>query len=236
MASTTFQLDPKDFELSDYGPVRISLPSAPEVTDEDIEAQLFSFVVASAYKGSNIKSLADLDDAWVRDHFEGMSTMEDLKASIREDLEKTSRMGLENYKLQCCNDALVARLEGEVPEDVVTAAMEASRSTYDDRLRASGMTKVQYLRQEKLTEEEYEQKIRADVAHCLSLNVVLDKLIEKQGLVVAKEELTEYLTVDDPDTFLAEVEKSGKVDEACQVAARVKAMRQVVDAAIVDES
>ena len=55
MASTTFQLDPADFELSDYGPVRISLPSIPAVTEEDIEAQLFSFVVASAHKGSSIK-------------------------------------------------------------------------------------------------------------------------------------------------------------------------------------
>lgn len=235
MASTTFQLDPADFELSDYGPVRISLPSIPAVTEEDIEAQLFSFVVASAHKGSSIKSLADLDDAWVRDHFEGMSTMEDLKASIKQDLEKTSRMGLENYKLQCCNDALIARLEGEVPEAVVTEAMETSRSMYDDRLRASGMTKVQYLRQEKLTEEEYEQKIRADVAYNLSLNVVLDKLIERQGLAVAKEDLTEYLSADNPEAFLAEIERNGKVDEACQAAARVKAMRQIVDTAIVDE-
>ena len=161
--------------------------------------------------------------------------MEDLKASIKQDLEKTSRMGLENYKLQCCNDALIARLEGEVPEAVVTEAMEASRSMYDDRLLASGMTKVQYLRQEKLTEEEYEQKIRADVAYNLSLNVVLDKLIERQGLAVAKEDLTEYLSADNPEAFLAEIERNGKVDEACQAAARVKAMRQIVDTAIVDE-
>lgn len=73
------------------------------------------------------------------------------------------------------------------------------------------------------------------MAYNLSLNVVLDKLIERQGLAVAKEDLTEYLSADNPEAFLAEIERNGKVDEACQAAARVKAMRQIVDTAIVDE-
>lgn len=139
-----------------------------------------------------------------------------------------------NTKFQKCSDALVARLEGELPADVVAANIEASHAQYEQRLKSFGSTKERYLREEHLTPEQFEEKLRDDVVFQLKLNAALDKMIEATGTEVAPSELTEYLSTDDPDAFLAEIEANGRMADAQRAAARVKVMRSVVDTAVVE--
>ena len=66
-------LDPAKYTLNDYDNVRITLPPKETMTEEDIDAELFQYVISS---GKNIKSIADLDDEWVKRAFEGMETID----------------------------------------------------------------------------------------------------------------------------------------------------------------
>ncbi|MEG0990650.1 hypothetical protein [Gordonibacter sp.] len=234
--TTPPELDPSTFALAAYDSVTVVMPPLPVATDDDIDAQLFEFV-ASAKKGSGITSIADLDDGWVQANFEGMSTIAELRRALKLDLEKQGRNNWSNLKFSKCADALMARLEGEVSAAVVEANVEASRAQYDERLLSFGMTKRQYLREEHLTEEQFEQKLHDDVAYQLRFNMALDKMIEISGTAVAKSELTEYLSCEDPAAFAAELEATGRVEDARRAAARVKVMRRVVETAVVkDES
>ncbi len=226
-------LDPKAFSLSAYDNVKISMPPIPMAEEGDIDAQLFGYV-ASAEKGSGITSIADLDDAWVQKTFEGLDSVRALRAAIKRDIEKQGRRDWDNLKFQKCLDALVDRLEGEISDEVLDANVEQSRALYNERLLSFGMTKRQYLREEHLTEEQFEEKLREDVAFQLKSNMALDKLIEASNTEVAKSELTEYLSCEDPATFVAELEESGRVEDARHAAARVKVMRRVVEKAEVE--
>ena len=87
---------------------------------------------------------------------------------------------------------------------------------------------------EHLTPEQFEEKLRDDVVFQLKLNAALDKMIEATGTEVTPSELTEYLSTDDPDAFLAEIEANGRMADAQRAAARVKVMRSVVDTAVVE--
>lgn len=234
MAETTEpQLDLDDFTLSESGSIRVVLPPRPVATDNDIDANLFEYV-ASAKKGSGIHCIADLDDEWVQANFTDLSTTAELRASIKHDLEKNANVHYDNYKFQKCVDALVERLQGEIPENVVAAAVDASRAVYEQRLKGFGMTKGQYLHEQRITEEQYEQQLRDDVLDQMKLNLVLDKLIEAQGTTVADDELTDYLTCDDPEAFMAEIAEAGRVEDARRAAMRVKVMRGVVADAVVE--
>ena len=233
MQESTPQLDLSAFALSSHDSVHIVMPPQPVATDDDIDAQLFVYV-ASATNHSPIRSIGDLTDEWVKSQFDGISTMAELRAGIKQDLERQGMVAWNNTKFQKCSDALVARLEGELPADVVAANIEASHAQYEQRLKSFGSTKERYLREEHLTPEQFEEKLRDDVVFQLKLNAALDKMIEATGTEVAPSELTEYLSTDDPDAFLAEIEANGRMADAQRAAARVKVMRSVVDTAVVE--
>ena len=209
MQESTPQLDLSAFALSSHDSVHIVMPPQPVATDDDIDAQLFVYV-ASATNHSPIRSIGDLTDEWVKGKFDGISTMAELRAGIKQDLERQGMVAWNNTKFQKCSDALVARLEGELPADVVAANIEASHAQYEQRLKSFGSTKERYLREEHLTPEQFEEKLRDDVVFQLKLNAALDKMIEATGTEVTPSELTEYLSTDDPDAFLAEIEANGR--------------------------
>lgn len=229
------QLDPNDFKLSDYDGLTIVMPKLPTATEEDIDAQLFSYI-ASSGQGASSKGLSDLDDEWVKENFGGVgiTTLKDLRISIRSDLNRQSKAEYENLKFRTCSEAVAARLEGEIPADVLDANVEASRGRYEQQLRMMGTTKVRYMRDEHLTEEQYEQRVRDDVAFQLKLNMALDKMVEATTMTVPNSELTEYLACEDPEQFLTELRESGRVEEARQAASRVKMMRRLVETAVIE--
>ncbi len=231
MQESAPQLDLSAFALSSHDSVHIVMPPQPVATDDDIDAQLFVYV-ASATNHSPIRSIGDLTDEWVKSQFDGISTMAELRAGIKQDLERQGMVAWNNTKFQKCSDALVARLEGELPADVVAANIEASHAQYEQRLKSFGSTKERYLRE--VTPEQFDEKLRDDVLFQLKLNAALDKMIEATGTEVAPSELTEYLSTDDPDAFLAEIEANGRMADAQRAAARVKVMRSVVDTAVVE--
>lgn len=203
-------------------------------TAPQLDLSAFALSSYSATNHSSIRSIGDLTDEWVKSQFDGISTMAELRAGIKQDLEHQGMVAWSNTKFQKCSDALVARLEGELPADVVAANIEASHAQYEQRLKSFGSTKERYLREEHLTPEQFEEKLRDDVVFQLKLNAALDKMIEAMGTEVAPSELTEYLSTDDPDAFLAEIEANGRMADAQRAAARVKVMRSVVDTAIVE--
>ena len=153
MQETAPQLDLSAFALSSHDSVHIVMPPQPVATDDDIDAQLFVYV-ASATNHSPIRSIGDLTDEWVKGQFDGISTMAELRAGIKQDLERQGMVAWNNTKFQKCSDALVTRLEGELPADVVAANIEASHAQYEQRLKSFGSTKERYLREEHLTPEQ----------------------------------------------------------------------------------
>lgn len=223
-------LDPKDFTLSAYDAVAIVMPERELASDADIEAELFSYV-ANSSPDEGITSIADLDNAWVQRNFNDLATVAELKDAIRYDLEKDSRFAWENLKFQKCGEALIARLQGDIPEETVKANVDAVRAQYDERLRSFGITKQQYLRDERMTEQEYEEKLEHDVRYQLALNVALDKMIEITTTTVANNEICDYLSTDNPEAFIKELQEKNKVEEARRAAARVKVMRRIVETA-----
>lgn len=224
------QLDPSAFSLSDYGSVRAELPAHEVPSEADIDAQLFGYLMTFG-KDSGATSLADVDDAWVKANFGDVSSVEELRGIIRRDLEMREKERYGELAYRLCAEELVGRLQGDIPDDVLDAAVESSRESYDARLRAMGTTKTRYMRDNSIAEEEYEREMREDIAFQMKLNIALDKMVLATGTAVAAAEIPEYLSTDDPDAFMEQLRETGRVDEARAAAARVKLMRRIMEAA-----
>lgn len=230
-ATEALQLDPADFKLSDYDNVRITMPEKPPMNEEDIDAQLFEYVLSS---GKEIKSIADLDDAWVRAHFDGLETVNDVRNAIKEQYDKELEFQYSDLKFKACSDALVERLQGEVPEDVLQSNVDAMRAASQARFDAMHISLEQFLRESHLTTDQYEDKLREETLYQLRVNMALDLMADVLGMQVGNHELTEYLSAPNPEAFLEEIREKGQVENARKAAVRVKVMRRAIDTAIVN--
>lgn len=225
-------IDLAQFSIDEFDELAIDVPQRPEVVEGDIDAQLFEYV-ASGWRGDGkrMNKLSDIDDEWVKGKFPNIGTVEELRRTIREDLEKRADEAVQEFKIQECSKELVSRLHGEVPDEVVDENMESVRKEYLQQLVSSGSSLAKYLQQENMTNEQFEEKLREDVAYRIKLNVALDLLVQQRGARVGDHELTDYLMAEDPDAFLAEVKDRGMLEDARTAAARIKVMRDVVDSA-----
>lgn len=227
-------VDLSQFQLADFEKISVVLPKMPPVVEEDIDAQLFEYV-ASAWRGDEkrMNKLADLDDEWVKDKFPNIGTVAELRRIIREDLEKNAENSMQEMKIQECSKALVSFVEGDLPEGLVDSNVEPVRRECLQQLAASGSSLAKYLQRESMTFEQFEEKLREDVAYRIKLNIALDLLVKKDGVFVEDDKLTDYLMAEDPQAFIAEVVDRGMLEDARVAASRIKVMRQVVDGALV---
>lgn len=223
-------LDPKDFKLNDYDNVRIIMPVKPELSEEDIDSQLLEYAQST---GMDIQDVSELDDNWVKSFFDGLETLDDVREGIKNQYDNELEYEYSNIKFRTCCDALLARLEGEVDEDLLNANIEVAREANLRRLEEMHLTLEQYLREEHLTPDKYEEKLHDEMLYQMRLNVALDLEADVLNIQVGNHEITEYLSSPDPEKFLEEIREKDMVEEARRAAIRVRTMRRVVDTAIV---
>lgn len=230
-ASEALKLNPKDFKLSSYDNISITMPEKPSMDEDDVDAQLFQYVISS---GKNIKSIADLDDEWVKNNFDGLETIDDVRQAIKDDYDHELEFEYSDMKFRACCDELINRLEGDVSEDVLKSNIETMRQTNQERLDSMHISMEQYLKEEHLTPDQYEDKLRNETLYQLRLNMALDLLADVLGMQVGNHEITDYLQTPDPKAFLEEIREKDMVEDARRAAVRVKTMRRAVDTALVN--
>lgn len=170
----------------------------------------------------------------MKKHFDGLETVADVRNAIKDQYDRELEFQYSDIKFRNCCDALLARLEGEVPEEALSQNVEAMRAGNQQRLDAMHISLEQFLREEHMTPDQYEDKLRNEALYQMRLNVALDLMADVLGMQVGNHELTEYLSAPNPEAFLAEIREKGQVENARRAAVRVKAMRRIVDTAIVN--
>lgn len=226
-------IDLARFSLSACDRVRIEMPPLSDVTEDDIDAQLFAYV-ANAPKDSPIKTLGDLDDAWVKANLPMYESIGEVRNAIRASLTKETTVAFDEIRYAKCAEALIERLEGDIPVAVIEAHAETVRARTEEAARAQGVSLARYLEDAHMTSEQYEASLLDEARREIALNIALDKMVEVTATTVPNAELTEYLACEDPARFLEELRESGKVEQARKAAARVKVMRRVIETAEVE--
>lgn len=188
------------------------------------------------------KDVPELDDELAQDVSEKYKTLDDLKTSIRNQLEEALANKTRSFKENAVIDEVLKRTTIEVPESMI-AAEQAMR--WESLKREMGIDTDEKMEKIAAYSGKDRQSLYADwrpsIEHALASRLVLDKLIEAGSYVATDEDLAaEYEKQAkemgiSADEVKAEYEKQGSVDYIKDQIREKKFFDSVLSSVIVKE-
>ena len=140
------------------------------------------------------EQLPELDDEFAKDVSE-FDTLDELKASIREKLEKYAEAASVSQMKDKAIEKLVASNEVEVPAVMVEEEMSRMAQELDQQLRYQGMSLSQYLEFVGKDMAAFRDELRPDAERQVKTRLLLMGIVEAEKIEVSAEELDEEIKV-----------------------------------------
>jgi trigger factor len=189
-----------------------------------------------------VKELPELDDDFAQSASE-FDTLGELRAGTRAQLENMRRAGQAGQARERAMDALLARIDIPLPDDLVEREIAARRQSLADRLERSGNTMDEYLEATSQPIEQLDAQFAEDARRSVKAGFVLDKLATQEELGVDQDELAAYVTEQayrmgvPPDRLARELSERGQLASVAADVLRGKALTLIAErASVTDES
>ena len=183
------------------------------------------------------KEVPELDDDFAKDVSEDCDTMEELRAQIRADLEKTAAENAENAFQNNVLTAFAAVVEGEIPDSMVNVVSARKIQNLANNVSQYGISFEQYLGYMGKTVESLYDEYHDSSLDVVKIELGLGAVAEKEGIEVTDEELEAKFT-EIAETYGTEVDKIREQVSADTVKGDLrneKAIKVIVDSAVADE-
>ena len=189
-----------------------------------------------------VKELPELDDEFAQSASE-FDTLGELRAGTREQLAAMRRAGQAEQARERALDALLARIDIPLPENLVEQEVELRRQSLDDRLSRTNSDLESYLEAVSMTSDELDAEFDRDTRRSVKAGFILDKLAAQEDLGVDQGELSAYVTEQayrmgvPPDRLARELADRGQLGSAVADVLRSKSLRLIAERAkVTDES
>ncbi len=165
------------------------------------------------------KDVPALDDELAQDVSEKYKTLDDLKKSVKDQLQKALDGRMRELKEKKLSDNLLERTSVDVPESMVAAELAMRWESLKREMGIDSDEKMESIAQYsgKNRQQLYEDW-KPGVSKAIATRIVLDKLVEKSALEISEDDLsTEYArqaegTAMSVDEVKAEYEKRQSVE------------------------
>jgi trigger factor len=189
-----------------------------------------------------VKELPELDDEFAQSASE-FDTLGELRAGTRKQLETMRRAGQAGQARERALDALLARVDIPLPEDLVASEIAARQRSLADRLERSGNTMDEYLEATNQSPEQLEAQFADDARRSVKAGFILDKLATQEEIGVDQDELAAYVTEQAyrmgvaPDRLAKELSERGQLASVAADVLRGKALTLLAErASVTDEA
>src|SRR6202050_2664755 len=189
-----------------------------------------------------VKELPELDDDFAQSASE-FDTLGELRAGTRKQLENMRRAGQAGQARERALNALLARVDIPLPEDLVDREIASRRRSLADRLERSGNTMDEYLEATNQSAEELDTQFAEDARRSVKAGFILDKLATQEELGVDQDELAAYVTEQayrmgvSPDRLAQELSERGQLASVAADVLRGKALTLIAErASVTDEA
>ena len=138
------------------------------------------------------KEVPEIDDDFVKDVSE-FDTLDELKASKREELQKAAEARAEDQMKNSVIEKIFEANDIDVPDVMVEEEIDSSLQQFDQQLRVQGMdlaTYVQYMGEDMA---KFRESIREDAFKKTKTRMIVAKIVDQEGFEVSDEEIREYL-------------------------------------------
>ncbi len=183
-----------------------------------------------------VKELPALDDEFVKD-VSDKDTVEELKKSIKADLEKSKKAEADNEVNNALMEMVADGVKAEIPQAMIEKKIDSNIDEFAYRLQMHGLDLKSYLQYTGMDVEKFREGYKASAEKQVKLDLAIEKIIEVEKITVLEEELeAEYKKFADAYNMDIEAVKKAVSEEALTKDLQAKkAMDFIVDNAVVTE-
>ena len=134
------------------------------------------------------KELPEVDDEFAQDAAD-CDTVEDLKASLKEEIEAEKKSANDNEIRQQLFEKLAENVVAEIPPVMVDDEVDNQVRDMDYRLSAQGMNFELYLQYTGMTLEQYKEGAKEGAEKNVKIRLALEKIAQLENIEVSDEEL-----------------------------------------------
>ena len=132
--------------------------------------------------------LPELDDDFAKDVSE-FDTMAEYRADLKAKIEKRHTDSADNAATEKLMDALIEKMEADIPTPMFDAEVENTLRDYDYRLRMSGLDLATYTKYTGLTIDSLREQFRPQAERQVKARLALEKIAELENVEVSEEEI-----------------------------------------------
>ena len=150
-------------------------------------------------KQVKVRDVPELDDEFAQDVSEDYKNVADLVSATKEKLEKSLESHLMETKLQRIIDRILEQVTISVPESMIEMDIDSSWRRF---VNQSGMPEDQilkFLEFQGQTKEDFTESWRGPAEKNLKVQLLMEKIKEKEGFTVEEQELEEELNAQLPE-------------------------------------
>jgi trigger factor len=192
--------------------------------------------------GVKVRELPELDDDFAQAYSE-FDTVGELRAGTRSQLESMRRAAQAGQARERALDALLARVDIPLPEDLIQSEVASRKQALTERLQRSGNTMDEYLEATNSTAEQLDEQFEQDARRSVKAGFVLDKVATQEELGLDQEELAAYVTEQAyrmgaaPDQLARQLSDNGQLPAVAADVLRGNALSWLAQqATVVDEA
>ena len=177
----------------------------------------------------------ELTDEWVSANL-GFESAEELRTRVVETIEEQKADILPRLKEEQSLRALASRLQGEPSESLVEETEADLLQNFFGQLQRQGMTLDNYLAQQGITSEQFQEDIKKQAKDVATQDTALDAWIRHFNITASDEEVEREFAdanVGDVKKVMEEWRKAGRLHLIRQGLARQKAIIQIMEDAVV---
>ena len=171
------------------------------------------------------KELPVLDDEFAKDVSE-FDTLDAYKDSIREKLQSDREKAAESYVENQIVEALIEKVQGEIPDEMYENEVEESINSFAYRLQSQGLNLETYLKYTGMDTEALKAQFKPQSEKQVKVRLALEKIAELENLEPTEEEVeAEFEKL--AKTYEMEVDKIKNIVAEAQVKADLKNQKAV---------
>ena len=210
--------------------VNVTFPEEYHAADLAGKPAVFKVTIHSI---TNVE-LPELDDDFAKDVSE-FDTFDEYKADLKAKIEKRHEAAADNAVEEKLVEALIEKLEADIPEAMFVNETENFVRDYDNRLRSQGLDLGTYFKYTGLTLDNLREQMRPQAERQVKARLALEKIAELENLEATEEDINgEYENI--ANAYGVELEQVKASIDAEAIAADMKvkkAMDLVKEKAVV---
>ena len=171
--------------------VNVSFPTEYHAAELAGKASVFKVKLHALTK----VELPELDDEFAKDVSE-FDTFDEYKADLKAKIEKRHEAEADSKVEGQLMDALIEKLEADIPEPMFVTEAENFVRDYDNQLRMQGLDLKTYFQYTGMTLEKLREQFRPQAEKQVKARLALEKIAELEGITASDEEIeAEYTRI-----------------------------------------